>query len=93
VNWTTRKPLSNGKSASSSQPSLVQNSFELSTSATGTFIHHIRTVFTITDTIPMPCENHSQIVRAKRVPASRGAQVFRVNKQTLFDILSLPNGA
>ena len=24
----------------------------------------------------MPCENHSQIVAAKRVPASRGGQVL-----------------
>ncbi|HKN74800.1 MAG TPA: hypothetical protein VJW94_06465, partial [Candidatus Acidoferrum sp.] len=41
--------------------------------------HHIRAVSTITDSIPMPCKNHSQIAAAKRVPASRGGQ-------TLFDI-------
>jgi len=29
-------------------------------------------VSTITDAIAMPCENHSQIVAAKRAPASRG---------------------
>jgi hypothetical protein len=39
-------------------------------------IHHIRAVTTITDTIPTPCENHSQIVAAKRVPAPRGGQVL-----------------
>jgi hypothetical protein len=33
--------------------------------------HHIRTVPTITDAIAMPCENHFQIVGAKRVPASK----------------------
>jgi len=38
------------------------------------FIHHIRAVSTITDSIPTSCENHSQIVAAKRVPASRGDQ-------------------
>ena len=52
--------------------------------------HHKRTVFTITDTITVPCENHSQLVGAKRVPASRGGQVFRVKQQTLFDILDSP---
>jgi hypothetical protein len=40
------------------------------------FFHHIRAVFTITDTIPAPCENRSQIVSAEPVPASRGDQVF-----------------
>jgi hypothetical protein len=33
---------------------------------------HIRIVTTITDSIPVPCKNHSQIAEAKRVPASRG---------------------
>jgi hypothetical protein len=37
---------------------------------------HLRPVTTITDTIPTPCENHSQIAAAKRVPVSRGGQVF-----------------
>ncbi|HKN70690.1 MAG TPA: hypothetical protein VJX30_06665, partial [Terriglobales bacterium] len=45
--------------------------------------HHIRAVSTITDSIPMPCKNHSQIAAAKRVPASRGGQ-------TLFDIFDFP---
>jgi hypothetical protein len=45
--------------------------------------HHIRAVTTITDTIPMPCENHPQIVKAKRVPASRGGQTCAGNKRSL----------
>jgi len=53
--------------------------------------HHIRAVFTITDSIPLPGENYSKIAAAKRVPASRGGQVFRVSKQTLFDILGCPD--
>jgi hypothetical protein len=35
---------------------------------------HIRAVSTITDSISVPCNNHSQIVAAKRVPPSRGGQ-------------------
>jgi hypothetical protein len=38
--------------------------------------HHIRAVSTITDSIATPCKNHSQIVAAKRVPASRGGQTL-----------------
>lgn len=34
--------------------------------------HHILIVSTITDSIAMPCNNHTRIVAAKRVPASRG---------------------
>jgi hypothetical protein len=37
------------------------------------FFRHIRTVSTITDSIATLCEDHFQIVGAKRVPASRGA--------------------
>jgi len=50
------------------------------------FIHHIRAVFTITDPIATPCENHSQIAEAKRVPASRDGQA-------LFDIFDSPRWA
>jgi len=50
-------------------------------------------VFTITDNIPMPCENHSQIVAAKRVPAPpEAAKSPRVKKQTLFEIFDSPAG-
>ncbi len=40
------------------------------------FFHHILAVSTITDSIATPCKNHSQIVEAKRVPASRGGQTL-----------------
>ena len=36
------------------------------------FFHHIRSVATITDAAPAQCENHSEIMAAKPVPASRG---------------------
>jgi hypothetical protein len=39
-------------------------------------IHHIRVVSAITDSIPLPCENHSQFVAAKRGPASRDGQTL-----------------
>jgi hypothetical protein len=43
--------------------------------AAGIF-HHNRLVSAITDAIVMQCENHSQIVGAKRVPASIGGQTL-----------------
>ena len=46
--------------------------------------HHTRAVTTTTDTIPTPCENHSQIVATKHVPACRGGR-------TLFDIFRFPS--
>jgi len=54
--------------------------------------HHIRAVFTITDTIPAPCENHSPIVRAKRVSASRGGRVFHVKSKRSFIVDSPERG-
>jgi len=44
--------------------------------STAHLFHHIRAVSTITDSIPIPCENHSQIVEAKRVPVSRGGEAL-----------------
>lgn len=61
-------------------------------------LHHNRLVSAITDAIVMQCENHSQIVGAKRVPASRGGQTLPnssfkdlCRKQTRFDIFDSPS--
>jgi hypothetical protein len=71
----------------------IQALFRLEWGTTPIFVrlsisfHHIRTVTPITDAIPMPCENHSQIAAAKRVPGSGGGQplfgIFRCPKHDL----------
>jgi hypothetical protein len=47
--------------------------------------HHIRAVSTITDAIPAQCENHSQILGAKAVPAFRGGQLSKEPFNLLFE--------
>src|SRR5579862_952624 len=51
------------------------------------FFHHIRTVPTITDTIPALCEDHFQIAGAKRVPAFRGGALTLLKNTLPSDVL------
>jgi len=51
------------------------------------FFHHIRTVPTITDTIPALCEDHFQIAGAKRVLAFRGAALTLLKNTLPADVL------
>ncbi len=65
-----------------------------SSNLTSNFFHHIRAVSAITDAMLTPCENHSQIVAVKRVPAYRGGARTSTKNHTLFEKspTGLPNG-